>query len=588
MSSLASQSSTDVVVEENVPAEMRDGTVLRADVYRPTGDGSHPVLVCRTPYGKRGEAFGADYVTRAYEIARRGYITVVQDARGRYASDGRYVWLQSAEAQTVHADDGYDTTEWAASLPRSNGQVGTWGNSYDGYTGLRTAGADPPSLAAAFVSGITERLQDENYGIWKPIYLAWLNGMAADVRRRELDDRGPHTRAGAESELALQQGKWEWCLPYGAIPNSAYSTLTEQLRDFLAEQHIDRWAFQKTHAGVDVPICHLTGWWDYVVRGTIRNFNGLRSLGKPSLRDRHRIVVGPWSHNVGELDRHVGDVDYGPEALASYDAEIVRWYDHALKGVDNGVAGEPPVKLFVLNENRWRFVDRWPPAGGRTELYLHSHGAANTPRGDGVLSAREPDDEPPDRYVYDPRDPVMSTATWSTRAVDQSVYDHRHDVLVYTTAPLERAMVLIGDVACVVWVASDAPETDFTAKLVEVRPDGRAIGLSTGILRTRYLDGYDSEVRLEPGEAYEMTIEMSPIGIRFEVGSRIRLDISSSDFPNFDRNHNTGGPFWQDNELRPAVQTVFHDRVRASRLLLPAPSATNASPEYQYTTTGRS
>ncbi len=587
MSALADQVPRGVVVDENVPARMRDGTVLRADVYRPASTEPVPVLLCRTPYGKRGEAFGADYVHRASEIARRGYVAVVQDSRGRYASDGEYVWLQSAEAQRIHADDGYDTTQWAASLPHSDGRVGTWGNSYDGYTGLRTAGARPPSLAAAFVSGIAERLQDENYGIWKPLYLAWLNGMAADVRRRELDDRGPHTRDGAERELELQHGKWEWCLPYEAISPAAYSTLTGQLMDFLAEQHIDRWAFHETHADVEVPICHLTGWWDYVVRGTVRNFCGLRSVGKASLRDRHRIVIGPWSHSVGELSKQIGDADYGPEALTSYDQEIVRWYDHALKGVDNGVAREQPVKLFVLNENRWRLADDWPFAPTGFELFLHSNGGANTPRGDGSLSARGPRDEPPDRFVYDPRDPIMSTATWSSRAINQSIYDHRHDVLVYTTAPFDNPSVLIGEVSCVLWTATDAPETDFTAKLVEVRQDGRSIALSTGILRTRYLAGYEREMRLEPGEPYEITIEMSPIGIRFEPGSRIRLDISSSDFPNFDRNHNTGAPFWQDAELRPARQTVFHDRDRPSRLLLPTPALAQTSSEEQFITSGR-
>lgn len=560
-----------VVVEENVPAEMRDGTILRADVYRPAGRTSLPAIVCRTPYGKRGEAFGADYVRRAHEIARQGYLAVVQDVRGRFASDGEYRWLQYQDVQRRHAEDGYDTTEWAATLPHSNGQVGTWGNSYDGYTGLRTAGEAPPSLGAVFASGIAERLTDENYGIWKPLYLAWCNGMAADVRRRTSDDTGPQTRAIAEWEMELDNGKWEWCLPYDAIPQRAYSALTPQLKDFLVEQHIDRWAFHLTHADVEVPICHVTGWWDYVVQGTVANFNGLRERGAASLRDRHRIVIGPWSHST-DYETAVGAVDYGPEALSSYSDEIVRWYDHVLKGIDNGMAGEPPVKLFVLNENRWRLFEEWPPAAAGTELYLHSGGGANTPRGDGTLSAVAPGAEPPDRYDYDPRDPVMSTATWVTRSVDQSVYAHRHDVLVYATEPLERALTLIGDVRCELWIASDAPETDFTAKLVEVRPDGQAIAHSWGILRTRYLDGYDRVARLEPGEPYKLEIAMSPMGICFLPGSRIRLDVSSSDFPNFDRNHNTGEEFWHDAELRVARQSVFHDRERPSRLLLPAPS----------------
>jgi putative CocE/NonD family hydrolase len=352
-----------------------------------------------------------------------------------------------------------------------------------------------------------------------------------------------------------------------------FSELAGQLRTFLAEQEVDRWAFHEIHANVEVPVCHLTGWWDYVVQGTVANFLGLRSLGKPELREEHRLIIGPWSHSIGELDKHIGVVNYGGDALSSYSAEITRWYDHALKGIANGVAEEPSVRLFVLNRNRWYFTDGWPPEATTVELFLHSNGHANTPRGDGRLSVAHPDGQPTDSFAYDPHDPLMSSADWSSRAVDQSIYDHRRDVLVYTTEPLEDDLLVVGDVRCILWVASDAPETDFTAKIVEVRPDGLAIAVSTGIFRTRYLNGYDGDVRLEPGRPYELTISLSPVGIEFERGSRIRLDISSSDFPNFDRNHNTGDAFWRDAALRVARQTVLHDRDHPSRVELPTQPA---------------
>ena len=191
-------------------------------------------------------------------------------------------------------------------------------------------------------------------------------------------------------------------------------------------------------------------------------------------------------------------------------------------------------------------------------------------RGDGHLASVEPVSAVPSEYRYDPRDPVMSISDWSTRALDQSVFDHRRDVLVYVSEPLAQDLLLVGDVTCVLWAATDAVETDFTAKLVDVRPDGLAIGLSAGILRTRFLQGYDQVVRLEPGVPYELTIEMSPVGVRLQAGSRIRLDVSSSDFPNFDRNHNTGRDYWADDELRPAQQTIFNDAQHPSRLVLSA------------------
>ena len=552
-----------VRVSENVGAPMRDGTVLRGDVYRPRGSGPWPVLVCRTPYGKRGETFGSAYAATASGLARRGYIVVVQDVRGRYASGGVYRWLYGPEAAATHAQDGHDTIEWAATLPGASGAVGTWGNSYDGYTSLRAAGAAPPSLSAAFASGVAERLHDETFGIFKPIYLEWTHAMAADLRARAGKPPAPGAAASFPSDMI-------WTLPYDAIGDDAFADLTAPFKAFLRDQETDRWALHETQPSIRVPVCHLTGWWDYVCRGTVAHYAGLRQRGAAGLRDQHRLVIGPWSHRTGRSAAGTGAVDYGPAEHVYYHDEIADWYDYALKGKDPGSLGSGMVKIFVLNENRWRFSDSWPPPWARdTRFFLHSKGAANSVRGDGRLSMTEPAAAKPSRFGYDPRDPMMSLSTWSSRAIDQSVHDRRQDVLVYVSEPLERGLLVIGDASCTLWVSSDAPETDFTAKLVEVRPDGRSIELAVGILRTRFLGGYESVVRLEPGTPQELTIGLGPVGVRLEPGSRIRVDISSSDFPNFDRNHNTGADCWSDIELRTAHQAVYSDAQRPAYLTLP-------------------
>lgn len=560
---------TAVEVERDVPATMRDGTILCADVYRPSGRGRLPALVCRTAYGKRGEAFGPgyeDYEATARGLAGRGYVVVLQDVRGRYASEGEYTWLYRREAAAIHASDGYDTTEWAAELPGSDGRVGTFGNSYDGYTALRTVGAAPPALAAGLASGIAARMQDESRGIFEPIYLEWVNGMAVDLRVRAGDERGPRTRAEAEADWELARGKWLWMLPYDALPDDAFGVATGWLKEFLPDQESDPWALCETYANVAVPVCHVTGWWDFVVRGTVANFTGLRERGRPELAGRHRLVIGPWSHKPGGMASGAGAVSYGPAESRPYHELVADWYDAAL-GRDEGAGdGLAPVAAFVLNENRWRSFDDWPPPGVQPlELFLESRDAGR----EGVLSSRPRRRGGPRSFDYDPRDPLMSTSDWSTRAVDQGVLAHRRDVLTYVSEPLNSDLLLVGDVRCVLWFATDAVETDVTAKLVEVRPDGLAIALSTGILRTRFLEGYDRVTRLKPGTPYELEIELGPVGVRLARGSRIRLDVSSSDFPNFDRNHNTGEAYWSDPELRVACQTVFADREHASRLVLP-------------------
>lgn len=559
-----------VAVESNLECIARDGTILRADVYHP-GDGRrYPVLLNRTPYGKLEQR----YVNDAHTLARRGYTVVVQDQRGRYASDGEYRWMFRDRLETFDVEDGYDAAEWAAQLPWSDGQLGTWGHSNASWAAWLLASSQPPSLKAAMASGMAQNILSMNFGIFETgRRLEWVYTMAADARRRAGEPFGPHTAAEAvERWNTVERGKYVWWLPLGDIPASVCSTLHEPLQAFHRAQNVEFMRFGELHPRINVPMLLMTGWWDRLI-GTVDHYPGLVANGPEHLRRQHRMIVGPWVHDVTQFTRHCGPLDFGPGADWPYADMISRWYDYHLKGIDDGFSEEAPVQLFVLGENTWRGEDTWPLARARpTRFFLHGEGAANTVRGDGLLSQVPPgQDEPPDRFVYDPRDPVMSLMRADAQAapVDQSPHDHRHDVLVYQTPPLDADMEVTGSVVLQLWAASDAPDTDWTAKLAVVYASGLCINLTYGIMRARYRHAFDRPSLLSPGTPEFYEIQLNPTCILFRKGERIRLYVSSSDFPNFDRNHNTGRDYWSDTELRPAHQTVFHSAARPSCLILP-------------------
>ena len=337
----------------------------------------------------------------------------------------------------------------------------------------------------------------------------------------------------------------------------------------MKEQHLESWDLSDVYAKMRVSTCNVTGWWDRLV-GTADHYVGMVENGPQALREQHRLIIGPWGHGPGR--RVQGPLDFGPDAESTYDEALARWYDHVLKSTDNGLADESPVKLFVVGEKTWRYEHEWPLARTRyTAFYLGSGGSANTPGGDGTLSRDRAGSGPPDEYDYDPRDPVMSLMDRDAQAGarDQGPLSRRRDILVYQTPSLDDEMEVTGPVELKLWASSSAPDTDFTAKLTDVHPDGLAVNLTYGILRASYRNGVDKPSHIEPGRAYEFTVKLNPTGVLFGRGHRIRLDVSSSDFPNFDRNHNTGADWWSDAELRTAHQTVFHDIQRPSRLVLP-------------------
>lgn len=561
-----------LTVEENMECVARDGVKLRADVYHPQDGGKYPVLLCRTPYNKLTPRYVAD----AKALATRGYTVVVQDHRGRYASDGEFAWMFRDKSETHDVEDGYDSCEWAAKLEWSDGRVGTWGHSNASWAIWMLFASQPPSLTAGLASGICKDLLDLNFGIFETgRRLEWTYMMAADARKKAGETFGPHTPAEANRRWAeVERGKYIWWLPLASIPGEVFSTLNEQLQTYHRVQHKEFMNFGEFHDKVNVPTFQITGWWDRLI-GTVDNFEGITkngNEGKPE--ELHRLIIGPWGHDPTDFSRKIGPIDYGPGADKPYHSMISRWYDYQFKGFDNGIADEDPVQLFVLGENKWRGEKEWPLARTQyTPFYLHSGGSANTVNGDGSLSTEAPlaDEAKSDTYDYDPRDPVMSLMRSDSQAapVDQSPHDHRQDVLFYETEALTEDLELVGPVRLKLWAQTDGLDTDWAARLAIVFEDGLAMNLTYGIMRAQFRDGYDKPSLLEPNTPYEYDIKLNPIGVLLKPGQKLRLYVTSSDFPNFDRNHNTGKPYWEDSELRVASQTVHHSALKSSHLVLP-------------------
>ena len=560
-----------MVTDQDLTATMRDGTLLRADAYRPDKAGRFPTLLCRTPYGKGL----VRYVELGRRLAELGYLVLVQDVRGRYASDGEF---RPGFFSSIHCDaeDGYDAVEWAARLPWSTGRVGTFGNSYDGWTQWELAHARPPHLVAMLPQGIAASLLDrELSGVLRlGRVLYWtINTLSPDMRRRKGVRSGAQTVEDAERLwLERDRAKWLWYLPLTAIPDDAMFGMAGHFKSWLGDHTTDHFGFLGKHQNIDVPALVTTGWYDQQI-GAMKHFTGMVENGMTEeARKGQRLIVGPWSHAGTEWVSRVGDVNFGPEASRSFYQVADQWFSYWLKGERNEVEEWPPIRLFVMGANTWRAESEWPLA--RTtyvDFYLHSDGGANAAGGDGRLSREPPEEERPDEYRYDPRDPVMTL--YSTRGQqeprDQRVLDGRRDILVYSTPPLVEPMEVTGPVVVKLWAASTAKDTDFVAKLVDRWPDGFAQELCHGIVRARYRDSLHQPSLIEPGRVYEYTISVNPTSNLFRAGHRAELHISSSDFPNFDRNHNTGGNDYEEATLVTAKQTIFHDQARPSKMTLP-------------------
>lgn len=559
-----------VIVERNVPATMRDGVILHADVYRPDAPGKFPVLLERTPYNKDGSfGFGV-------EAAQRGYVAVIQDVRGRYTSQGEWYPFK------YESQDGYDTVEWAAKLPYSDGKVGMVGGSYVGATQMLAAIAHPPHLVGIFPF-VTASNYQNGWTYQGGAFEQWFNESWTSILAQNTLDR----KVVAETNTR----KGMWTLPLSQYPLFNFSSsspwptnlgaLAPYFLDWLKHPSFDaywkRWSIQDHYPDIKVPAYIVAAWYDIFQGGALRNYIGIRAHGgTEAARNETRLLVVIGGH-AGN-GRKIGEVDFGPQALFNLDDIEFRWYDHLLKGIDNGVENEKPVKIFVLGIDQWREENSWPLARAKsTEYYLHSDGKANSLRGDGSLSTVAPTSEPVDRFVYDPANPVPTlggplccdAAHLMPGPVDQRPDENRSDVLVYTTPAFKQDFEVTGPVKLVLYASSSAVDTDFTGKLVDVWPNGFAQNLTEGIIRARYRNSEVTPELMNPGQIYKFTIDLWSTSNVFKARHKLRLDISSSNFPRFDRNPNTGADPETATRWVKATNVIYHDSAHPSALVLP-------------------
>jgi len=564
----------DVTIEQGILMKTRDGVALRADIYRPLAKGKFPVLLKRTPYGKNIPAGPSDRRRGvdwdwgfAPKAVKRGYVVIVQDCRGTFTSDGEWYPFRH------DTQDGYDTVEWAASLPYSNGKIGMWGMSYVGMTQLLSAITAPPHLSGIF----PVETGSNPHGDWfyqggaiaQSFMRAWASVFAADAFNR---------RVWKDLQAFSQQSVWELPLSsYRFFDIGTTETLAPYYFDWLAHPNYDDYwrqqSVEEDHAKVVVPAFHVGGWYDLFLNGTLRNYVGLKTRGgSDAARRGQRLMVGPWSHHQPPLMMsQTGEIDFGVQARPKPDLDDValRWFDHILKGIDNGIDREKPVKIFVMGKNTWREEDDWPLPDTRYErFYLHSGGRANRLSGDGVLSRVAPKAEPSDHYVYDPAFPVPSCGS-AAEPRDQRPIEAREDVLVYSTPVFKEDFEVTGPISLQLFARSSAVDTDFTGKLVDVWPNGFVQNLTDGILRARYRNSRETPEPINPGEIYTYTIDLGATSNVFLQGHRLRLEISSSNFPRFDRNLNLGEDQASSTRMVKAENTIYHSHEYPSALVLP-------------------
>lgn len=561
--------SFQVVCERDVAVKMRDGVVLTADVYRPKAEGKFPVLLARTPYDKANtRVYDAPFGIRG---ASQGYVVIIQDARGRFTSKGDWYPFKH------ESQDGYDTVEWAASQPYSNGKVGMFGASYLGITQLLAALAQPPHLAGISPVLAPSDLHDgtiyQGGAFEQGLAGTWTPGLAVDSLNRQLYGK-------------MNVTEWIWKLPlvdYPMLEVPSPSTVAPYFRDWLSHPSNDdywkAWSVKDQPAKVSVPAYHVGGWYDIFMGGTLDNYMSIRKNGgTETARHGQRLLIGPWCHCA--FDGKPGDADFGPQARMGLLAEdeTFRWYDHLLKGLPNGIEGEKPVRIFVMGKNIWREEDDWPLARARaTRYYLHSGGKANSLRGDGMLSAQTPRSEPAESYVYDPADPVptrggglcCNDTLLAPGVRDQRPNEARDDVLIFSTAALQEDFEVTGPISLELYASSSAVDTDFAAKLVDVWPNGFVQNLTDGILRARYRKSQEKAELMNPGEIYRLTIDLWATSNVFLKDHRLRLEVSSSNFPRFDRNLNTGEDQGRGTRMAKATNKIYHDGEHPSALVLP-------------------
>jgi uncharacterized protein len=568
-----------IKLEINVPVKMRDGTLLYADIWRPDDGKRHPAVLTRLPYNKNIMFPTRSGYMNPQRFARSGYAVIIQDVRGTGSSEDKaFFWHQEV-------DDGYDSVEWAAGQTWCDGNVGMYGYSYFGYTQWAAAVARPPHLKA-ICPGMTQSavhsfpFSNKGDKFKLQVHLRWcLMISTLGLLRSHLPPA--ELRPLQEYMVFLTdhiQDQFDF-LPLKDSP--AVKKIDELgMRPLFADileniDNLDYW--EKIDAPlplekINVPILNIAGWYDVdMTPGVLDSYRALKDRVGPERAVNQKLVIGPWIHS-SEMLNLVGQLDFGQlasGAVIDVTGMHLRWFDHWLKGIDNGVRNDPPVFIFVMGDNKWRAENDWPLARTRfTEYFFHSGGRANSRMGDGILNVLAPVDELNDNFLYDPRNPVPSNEL-GMGAFDQQEVETRSDVLVYTSAPLETDIEVTGPVRMVLHASTSAVDTDFSAKLVDVWPNGRAYNVSEGIVRACYRRSLIEKEPVEPDKIYEYSIDLGGISNVFKAGHRIRVEVSSSNFPKWDRNMNTGHLSGQDAEIKLAAQTVYHNSQYPSHILLP-------------------
>jgi uncharacterized protein len=573
----------EVLVRINVPARMRDGTTLMSNVYRPAAGGEYPVLLARLPYGKDLPP-DTTYLDPV-KVARRGYIVAIQDVRGRFASEGEFTPF------VREFEDGYDSVEWAARLSGSNGSVGMIGLSYLGKVQWQAAVTRPPSLVSLapgqtwgnHLNGVQMRGGAYELGLmqyWAQIALA-----PGILFRRYREDPAQREKKLAGLVPVMDEilaGEGYDALPITDLPDP--DGLTPFVRGgFSRSVDHEGWGYLNIDGRYDLvetPTFHIGGWYDCFIGESLRQYEAMKErVNEAGLRPP-RLLVGPWTH--GEFESTVGELDFGSGSSGLFlnhrgnltDAHL-RWFDATLKGEESGLSQRPPVEVFVMGENRWRGYEEWPVPDSYSERWHLRAG--------GLLSQERPPRSEPDEYDYDPLDPVPTIGGAILMAPihrpgprDQRPIESRPDVLCYTSDALGSDYTALGPAHLTLYAASSAPDTDFVARLVDVHPDGRAIGVADGVVRASARESYPAPGEItptkpsdiEPGRPYEYCVDLWATGITFRAGHRLRVEVTSSSFPRWERNPNTGVYAAWGTRTEVAHQRVYHDPERPSHLTL--------------------
>ena len=589
------------IIDQKVMMPMRDGIRLATDIYRPKTDKKVPVIFSRTPYNFNSWGDGEQKTRtaeRAYEVVQQGYAYVVQNERGRYYSEGEWDILG------IPLTDGYDAFSWMKDQPWSNGKIGTLGCSSTAEWQMAVAALDHPSHAAmvpqSFGAGVGRVGDYYEQGNWyrggaeQLLFFAWLYGV-------EHDKYKPRIPEGASQEDLIRISRFYDLAPENPPVNMSEALAHLPIQDILQNIQGKREVFDKMvrrnpnhkdwYKGglyhddmeIGVPSFWFASWYDVSISPNLALYNHVRNNSKDQfVKDNQYLVIAPTLHcrytrateNTIVGERNVGD------ARLNYSEQIYSWFDLWLKGENNNFKDNTPrVQYYTMGSNVWQSAESWPPENSELKtFYLTSGGKANSLYGDGKLSMKKPDSEnAPDSFKYDPMNPVTSYGgnvcctgnAVKGGAYDQQAMETRQDILVYTTEPLEEGMEVTGFIESSLYISSDAKDTDFTIKLIDVYPDGRAYNLDETIQRVRYREGYDKEVFMEKDKVYKINLTPMATSNFFEKGHRIRIEVSSSNFPRFARNLNTGGKNYDENQGVVARNSVHHSKQYPSQIRLP-------------------